>query len=58
MAESGIRTRADLERLIAAGYHAFLIGERLMTEPIPGAALTRLVRGAHDRPIRASRSAA
>jgi indole-3-glycerol phosphate synthase len=30
VAESGLRTRADIERLQGAGYKAFLIGETLM----------------------------
>jgi indole-3-glycerol phosphate synthase len=42
VAESGIRTRADLDRLTAAGYHAFLVGERLITQMDPGAALREL----------------
>jgi len=45
VAESGLRTPADLERLAAAGYHAFLVGERLIAQPDPGAALREL-RGA------------
>jgi indole-3-glycerol phosphate synthase len=45
VAESGIRTPADLSRLTAAGYDAFLVGERLITRPDPGAALREL-RGA------------
>jgi indole-3-glycerol phosphate synthase len=39
VAESGIRTRADIDRLTSAGYHAFLVGERLITETDPGEAL-------------------
>ena len=39
VAESGIGSRADIDRLRAAGYHAFLIGESLMRQPDPGAAL-------------------
>ena len=42
VAESGIRSSEDLARLSAAGYRAFLVGERLMTRPDPGAALTAL----------------
>jgi indole-3-glycerol phosphate synthase len=42
VAESGIRTRSDLDRLSAAGYHAFLVGERLIAQPDPGAALREL----------------
>jgi indole-3-glycerol phosphate synthase len=45
VAESGIRTREDLDALRAAGYKAFLVGERLMTDADPGAALTRLMTG-------------
>ena len=44
VAESGLRDRGDLDRLAAAGYHAFLVGERLIAEPDPGAAL-RTLRG-------------
>ncbi len=39
VAESGITSRADIDRLRAAGFHAFLIGESLMRAPDPGAAL-------------------
>jgi indole-3-glycerol phosphate synthase len=42
VAESGIQTTADLTRLAGAGYHAFLVGERLITQPDPGAALREL----------------
>ena len=44
VAESGIRTTADLDRLSTLGYHAFLVGERLIAEPDPGAALSELRR--------------
>ncbi|MGA2896718.1 MAG: indole-3-glycerol phosphate synthase TrpC [Acidobacteriaceae bacterium] len=43
VAESGIRTAADISQLRAAGYHAFLIGESLMSRPDPAAALTALL---------------
>ncbi len=43
VSESGIETRQDIERLRAAGYHAFLIGERLMRDPNPGATLRSLL---------------
>jgi indole-3-glycerol phosphate synthase len=46
VAESGIATREDLARLSAAGYDAFLIGESLMRQSDPGAALKALVAGA------------
>ena len=47
VAESGLRETADLHRLERLGYHAFLIGERLMAQPHPGAALRHLREGAH-----------
>lgn len=46
VAESGIQNAADLVRLRAAGFHAFLIGESLMRQPEPGAALSDLLHGA------------
>jgi indole-3-glycerol phosphate synthase len=42
VAESGIRDRADIDRLSAIGYHAFLVGERLITQSDPGAGLRQL----------------
>jgi indole-3-glycerol phosphate synthase len=42
VAESGIRSTADLDRLTAAGYDAFLVGERLIAQADPGAALRDL----------------
>jgi indole-3-glycerol phosphate synthase len=42
VAESGIRERADLDRLSAMGYDAFLVGERLISQADPGAALREL----------------
>lgn len=41
--ESGIRTRADVERLESAGVDAILVGESLMREPDIGAAVERLL---------------
>ena len=46
VAESGLRTSADLVDLGAAGYHAFLIGETLITTPEPGKTLGRMIDGA------------
>ncbi len=46
VAESGIREPQDLVRLRAAGFDAFLIGESLMRQPDPGAALAALISGA------------
>jgi indole-3-glycerol phosphate synthase len=46
VAESGIRTAADMKRLRSAGYEAFLIGESLMREAGPGVALANLLQEA------------
>lgn len=46
VSESGLRTADDLTRLRGLGYAAFLIGERFMTQPDPGAALAGLLSGA------------
>lgn len=46
VSESGIKTAGDVRILAEAGYHAILIGERLMTAPDPGTALAELVEGA------------
>ena len=46
VAESGIRTRADLDVLAAAGVRAVLVGESLMRETDPGAARSALLGGA------------
>ncbi len=46
VAESGISSSADLVRLRAAGFDAFLIGESLMRQQDPGAALAALLAGA------------
>lgn len=43
VAESGLRTGQDLAALRDAGYGAFLIGERFMTDADPGAALSTLM---------------
>jgi indole-3-glycerol phosphate synthase len=43
VSESGIRTRADIERLRAAGYHALLIGEELLRAGDEGKALRDLI---------------
>jgi indole-3-glycerol phosphate synthase len=43
VAESGIQSGADIARLRAAGYQAFLIGESLMKAESPGKALRTLL---------------
>jgi indole-3-glycerol phosphate synthase len=45
VAESGIHSIADIARLRAAGYHAFLVGESLMKAEFPGKALRNLLGG-------------
>jgi indole-3-glycerol phosphate synthase len=42
VAESGIRSADDVQRLMDAGYRGFLIGEQLLRAPSPGAALSKL----------------
>ena len=43
VSESGIRTHDDLQKLRAAGFDAFLIGEQLMLAADPAAALSALL---------------
>jgi indole-3-glycerol phosphate synthase len=43
VAESGIHSSADVERLRSAGYQAFLVGEHLMTSGDPAGALRALL---------------
>jgi indole-3-glycerol phosphate synthase len=43
VSESGLKSRGELEGLAAAGYRAFLIGERFMTDPDPAGAIRRLM---------------
>ena len=46
VAESGIRTRADVVRLERAGFDAVLVGESLMRATSPGSKLAELLGGA------------
>lgn len=46
VAESGLRTGADLTRLRELGYNAFLVGERFMTTAEPGDGLAELLKEA------------
>lgn len=46
VSESGLREAADIERLRACGYGAFLIGETFMRAERPGEALRNLLRAA------------
>ncbi len=50
VAESGISTAEDIARLRAAGFDAFLIGESLMRQADPGAALAELLAGVAATP--------
>ena len=43
VSESGLKSREELDRLAAAGYRAFLIGERFMVDPNPADAIRGLV---------------
>jgi indole-3-glycerol phosphate synthase len=48
VAESGIRTPADVARLQAAGINAFLVGEAFMRADDPGSALQELFFGRNE----------
>jgi indole-3-glycerol phosphate synthase len=43
VSESGIHTRADVERLLAAGVHAMLVGESLIRANDIGAKIRELL---------------
>ncbi len=47
VAESGIRHASDIAQMVKAGYDAFLIGESLMRQPNPAAALMALLQPEH-----------
>jgi indole-3-glycerol phosphate synthase len=49
VAESGIHSAADIQRLVAAGFDAFLIGESLMKAERPGEALRQLLATTNAR---------
>jgi indole-3-glycerol phosphate synthase len=50
VAESGIRTRADVEAVAAAGAHAVLVGETLVLASDPEAAVSELLGRARNGP--------
>jgi indole-3-glycerol phosphate synthase len=51
VAESGIRTAEDIAKLGESGYRAFLVGEALMRQPDPAAALALLLDREHTTDI-------
>jgi indole-3-glycerol phosphate synthase len=51
VSESGLRSADDLRKLRQAGFDAFLIGESLMREADPDAALTRLIAAASSQGV-------
>ncbi len=53
IAESGIRDNADLQRLTGAGCFCFLVGESLMRQPDPVAAVRMLLGDGPDHKERA-----
>jgi indole-3-glycerol phosphate synthase len=52
VAESGIHSHEELERLSSAGFDAFLIGEQLMKNAQPGEELRRLLGAAEAKTAR------
>ena len=52
VAESGIKSPVDIERLLDAGYDAFLVGEALMRQPDPAAALALLMEKEYASELR------
>lgn len=47
VSESGITTGKDIQRLLSAGFSAFLVGEHFMRAADPGAALAQLIEEAN-----------
>ena len=54
ISESGLKTPADLQAMKALGYRAFLMGERFMIEPDPGAALASMIEALVAEPAHPS----
>ena len=52
ISESGLKTPADLQSMKRLGYKAFLMGERFMVDPDPGAALAGLLESLQAPPRR------
>jgi indole-3-glycerol phosphate synthase len=57
VSESGLKSRNELDRLAAAGYRAFLIGERFMTDPDPARAVRELISSPAARTFRSAAEA-
>jgi indole-3-glycerol phosphate synthase len=57
VSESGLKSREELDRLAAAGYRAFLIGERFMTDPDPARAVRELISSPAARTLRSAAEA-
>ena len=51
VSESGLKSSADLQAMRKLGYRAFLMGERFMIEPDPGAALGGLIGALEAAPV-------
>ena len=51
VSESGIKTASDLRRIRDAGFNAVLMGERFMTQPDPGLALSKLLAEFAGQPV-------
>jgi indole-3-glycerol phosphate synthase len=49
VAESGLRDRADVERVVSAGASAILVGEALMRAADPGRTIATLIHGEEPR---------
>ena len=49
VAESGLKTATEIERLRARGYRGFLVGETLITSPDPAGAVRQLVSASVER---------
>jgi indole-3-glycerol phosphate synthase len=57
VSESGLKSRAELDRLAAAGYRAFLIGERFMTDADPARAVRDLISSPAARTFKSTAEA-
>jgi len=53
VSESGIRTHADTQKLMAEGINKVLVGEHLMRQPDPGVALRQLITGEGESNVNA-----